>query len=120
MTPVDQEFHIEEKQIGDCVRAATASLLDLKREEVPHFVRDEPGNTWYDTWEKWIKDRGHSITVFHQPWSNPPKLLGYYLASGHSNRGTRHMIVMKDGVLSHDPHPSRTGLIEIEAVWLIK
>lgn len=42
-----------------------------------------------------------------------------YLASGISPRGVHHMVVMKDGKLVHDPHPSKAGIGEVEHLWLI-
>lgn len=111
---------LENGVISDCVRASTASILELAREEVPHFVRDDPGHAWYDVWESWLFERGIKAVMIHGPWDRPPKLLGYYLASGLTERGTKHMVVMRDGVLAHDPHPSRSGLVEIQAVWMLK
>lgn len=120
MKMVDQEFFLENDEFSDCVRAATASILELDRDDVPHFVRDNPGHEWYEHWEAWLLARGHRAVMLHGPWDAPPRLLGHYLASGMTPRGTKHMVVMRDGVLAHDPHPSREGLNEIQAVWLIK
>ena len=41
---------------------------------------------------------------------------GYAIASGPSPRGTniQHAVVVKDGELWHDPHPSRAGVLSIE------
>lgn len=119
MRPVDQEFLADNGDVGDCVRAATASVLDLDREEVPHFLREKPGSDWYEDWELFMIEHGVRPIMIHVPWNSPPKPTGYYLASGPSPRGFKHMVVMWDGKLAHDPHPSRAGLVEIEAVWIL-
>ena len=55
------------------------------------------------------------------PWKNniPPVPLRYYLASGPSERNCKHIVIMYNGKLIHDPHPSRKGLLEIEAIWIL-
>lgn len=105
--------------VGDCVRACTASVLDLPIDSVPHFVADQPGDEWYDTWEAFMRSKGRPITIITIPWEKPPVPMGYYLASGPSPRGVKHMVVMRDGAVAHDPHPSRAGLSEVEVVWVL-
>jgi hypothetical protein len=39
---------------------------------------------------------------------------GYSIGSGTSPRGHRHAVIMRDGVLWHDPHPSRAGIAVVE------
>jgi hypothetical protein len=121
MIPVDQEFFYDKGEIGDCVRAITASILELDRSEVPHFVKEKPGSDWYDDWEAFMIKHGVKPIMIAGPWeSTPPKPLGYYLASGPADRGCKHIVIMWDGKVAHDPHPSRSGLLEIEAIWILK
>jgi hypothetical protein len=126
MIPVDQEFFYDTDEIndgskiGDCVRAVTASILELSIKEVPHFVKDQPGSDWYDTWEKFMIDRGITPILLAGPWVVTPKPVGYYLASGPVKRGGKHIVIMWDGKVAHDPHPSRAGLESIEGIWILK
>lgn len=120
MKPIEQEFFYDKGEIGDCVRAITASILELKREDVPHFVKNEPGVDWYPTWENFMISHGIKPIMISGPWDKIPKPVGYYLASGLSNRGCRHIIIMWDGKIAHDPHPSKDGLLEIENIWILK
>jgi hypothetical protein len=116
MKPVYQEFFYDKGQIGDCVRAVTASILELDPLEVPHFVKEQPGSDWYE-----MIDHGIKPIMVTGPWKkHPPKPLGYYLASGPANRGCKHIVIMKDGNVVHDPHPSNAGLLEIEVIWILK
>lgn len=119
MTPVDQEF-FKKEEIGDCVRAVTASLLNLPLSSVPHFVLNEPGDAWYDTWEKFMSDRGRPVTILTD-WTteHPPVPSGFYLAAGNAPNGSRHVVVMFGGKMVHDPHPSRAGLKTIDVVWIV-
>lgn len=121
MKPVDQEFFFDQGQVGDCVRAITASILELDRESVPHFVQDKPGHDWYDDWEKFMQNHGVNPIMVPGPWTDnkPPIPTGFYLASGPSARNCRHIVIMWDGRVAHDPHPSRAGLLEIEAIWIL-
>jgi hypothetical protein len=119
MKPVDQEFFYDKGEIGDCVRAVTASILELERENVPHFVKLKPGHEWYDDWEKFMQDHGVNPILITGPWEKTPIPLRYYLASGPAERGCKHIVIMFNGKVVHDPHPSRAGLTEIEAIWIL-
>lgn len=128
MKTVDQEF-VGDGVIGDCLRACTASVLDLPLKDVPHFLRDYPGAPpkgmpyFYDAWTKFMEDHGVIPSPIWGPFEKTPKLLGYYLAAGPASREYgvgQHIVIMRDGELFHDPHPSRAGVTEVQAVWLLK
>lgn len=121
MKPVDQEFinGNPDGVPGDCVRAATATLLNLPIAAVPHFVAAH-GGQWRTAWERWLDERD-LIVVELDPRQRP---LGFFLAVGPTERTGRgnnvsHMIVMHGGGIGHDPHPSRAGLTGVERVYLI-
>lgn len=65
--------------------------------------------------EAFFESHGFTAEMF------PPtvEILGDYLASGTTDRGTSHMVVMRGGKLLHDPHPSNAGLELVQAVWII-
>jgi hypothetical protein len=119
MLPVDQEFFYDKGEIGDCVRAVTASILELSPTDVPHFVKNQPEDEWYDTWEQFMVAHGVKPIMIISG-DIPPRPRGYYLASGPADRGCKHIVIMNDGKLVHDPHPSRAGLTKIEVVWMLK
>lgn len=120
MKPVDQEFFYDKGEVGDCIRAITASILELEAKDVPHFVKDQPGSDWYDTWEEFMIKHGITPIMITPPWEKVPKPVGYYLASGPAERGCKHIVIMCGGKVVHDPHPSRKGLTDIEAIWILK
>ena len=119
MKPVDQEFFYDKGEVGDCVRAVTASILELDSKDVPHFVKINPGFDWFDDWERFMNNHGVNVNILYKPWrfNKTPVPKGYYLASGPAKRGCKHIVIMKDNKLEHDPHPSRDGLLSIEAIW---
>ena len=124
MTPVDMTvMHDPENgAIGDCFRCCIASLLDMQPEQVPHFMDypwDDPdGGKWFRHLNQWLRDKGLAYIEINvdpqQPWKwgdfvqcgfDP-----WYIWSGESPRA-RHSTVAQAGILVHDPHPSRAGLV---------
>lgn len=120
MIAVDQTMFYDKGEVGNCVQAVTASILELKLEDVPHFVKDQPGSDWYETWENFMMThRGKKPIMLIPPWEKPPIPIGYYLASGNSERNCKHIVIMYEGNVVHDPHPSKVGLLDIEAVFIV-
>lgn len=121
MTPVDQTIFVgdPEGRPGNCMQAAVASILGLGLDEVPHFAalpedHDDVRPCW-DAFEEFFAKRGFEAVFLAYEFC--PE--SYYLASGPSPRGVSHMVVMQDGKLAHDPHPSRAGVLKVESVWLL-
>lgn len=112
--PVDQtKFGATE---GNCLMACVASLFNARLDELPELSSTHDDGSWYDVLRtstlRW------NYTVAHVPNDTPVLPQGTHLAMGMSDRGLPHVVVMRDGVLLHDPHPSRAGLLTITA-WLI-
>ena len=118
---VDQE-HLNDPAtgtLGDCVRACIASVLDLPREEVPHFLLKPDGTpceAWWLQFHRWCRERGFfPVTVKwkdingHYWWWDSDQC---YIVFGQSPRGQfQHAVVYQDTKLLHDPHPSREGIV---------
>jgi len=123
MTPADQEFthQPESGQYGDCQRAVIASLLDLPREEVPHFYRDEVegGKPFWEAVADFCASHGYvfmMIPTVPDIWANHPV---YHAISGPSPRGNGvfHTVIGCNGQVVFDPHPSRAGLAGDPSEW---
>jgi hypothetical protein len=117
--PQDMEYLVENGEVGDCVRACTASILGLNASEVPHFVGEHSGN-WRSHWEDWLEARG-LIVVEIDPRRRPDCL---YLGCGPTvrtkeYRPAAHMVVMEGIGVAHDPHPSRAGLTTLDRVYVL-
>lgn len=101
---------------GNCTEAAVASILNLPLAAVPtfHVVGGESSQFWRN-FKEFLWERGFYVQMM--PGNHCPNSL--YLASGPSERGCNHMVVMCDDFLVHDPHPSRAGLTHVENVWFL-
>lgn len=104
---------------GNCWQTAVASVLDLKLEQVPHFVdADERfGVDWWEYTVNWLWHNGYDIF-------RPDRHLytnEYYLVSGKSPRGDfYHVVIYKNGKMVHDPHPSQAGVLTEETMEVIR
>ncbi|HSC89607.1 MAG TPA: hypothetical protein VLC09_20130 [Polyangiaceae bacterium] len=113
---VDQtSFYVEGVSNGNCTEAAVATLLGLRLDEVPEFPRESPAVHW-DAIDAFFAERGLELVSMA-----PDDTLfgGLHLASGLSARGVHHMVVMQNGAVVHDPHPSRAGLLEVKRVYIV-
>lgn len=44
----------------------------------------------------------------------------YYFVSGTSPRGVSHVTIWKNGIMVHDPHPTREGILELKQFEIIR
>lgn len=97
----------------NCMQCAAAYMLGLPLSDVPDF--EQVGSEAWEAFYEFFAERGFTAEML------PPTMEfdGDYLASGETERGTSHMVVMRGGKLLHDPHPSAIGLTRIQVKWLI-
>lgn len=107
---------------GSCTEAALASFFDVSLASIG-CLRD--GNIA-------LTETPQQVHAFWERFESVFNRLGYemlrrdgnyvpdclYLASGRSPRGLRHMVLMRGGVLVHDPHPEGGGVHPIDHVYL--
>ncbi len=100
MKPVSQTRISPEA--GNCLEAAVASVLECALEEVPKLAGVEH---WDMPLTAWLASRGFSLHT--TAGDDPPA--GWQIAVGPSPRNAdeRHAVVVHDGELVWDPHPSR-------------
>lgn len=118
MTPVDQTHDYE---LGNCLQACVASVLDKKLEDVPDFLKLY-GPRWFPELRTWLGQFGkHAAYV-----STANSLISHvyphelhWIGVGDGPRGVRHAVVCLHNEVVHDPHPSREGLPEIEDALII-
>lgn len=104
---------------GDCERTAIACMLDLDRDEVPHFADNFKNNDDVISKERaWL--RGQELAPFSCAFGcelgellacmaqNNPGL--YYLLSGSSRTGVNHTVVALDGEIIWDPAINDSGI----------
>lgn len=120
MNKVNQRIkHDPENGIyGDCMRASIASLLELQYEEVPHFYTVDSTEVFDKNIRKFLKSKGFALlTVWPVDFKNESHAVHgqtgiHHIISGNTIRGTYHATVGLDGVVVHDPHESKDGLID--------
>lgn len=105
---VDQTIHHDpdKQQYGNCMQACIASLLNLPLDEVPHFHHDGcDAPTFWERIEDFLGSKGFAMSygMMHDCLN---------VTTGPTKRGTTHCVITHKGELKHDPHPSRSGLIE--------
>ena len=112
MKPIDQTRFGEPE--GNCWAACVASILEVPIET---FTFETPlDHNWSRPWHEWLAGHGLAMLWFVVGQGVPPP--GYSILSGKSPRGIMHSVVALNGVVVHDPHPSRAGIIEgTEADW---
>ena len=130
MNPVDQTIlhDPESGRFGNCYSACLASLLERPIEEFDLFhelytawgAKYESGQTV--SFAERMAPMWHlagkfgvllvAVDVTHLGQFRPA---GFSIANGPSERGVDHSCVAFDGVIVHDPHPSRAELVEIQS-----
>ncbi len=109
MTPVSQTRFEKNGQNGNCMQAATASMLDLPLRLVPNFIEGENPNKDMDDF---FAAMGYRIV--ERSKNTVPR--GFYFVTGTSTQGHPHIVIYRDGVLVHDPNPNGRGLVKIDKV----
>ena len=118
MKPVDQTiFGFDE---GNCFQACVASIFELPLNDVPNFCSLLGECDWFKSLNKWLEYRGFYCLHFElnrlDPWRPP----GMFILGGLSPRAPKcvlnlddycHAVVAVGGVILHDPHPSREGVV---------
>lgn len=111
------------KDNGDCLQAAVASMLEMKLEEVPKFI--EYGDDWYEVYMNFMQEKGgYQVTCMNTQWGHGLKYYqkvlkkdggvnGYFIASVVSCTltDTKHAVVIdSDMNIVHDPNPNQRCL----------
>lgn len=109
--------------------AAVASVIECELSALPDLFDEccvwddalavwaDGKNHWWDVTQRGLKKLGWYIFTLYPATGVPA---GYALAGGDSPRAETvdedgknagHIVVVKDGALTHDPHPSGDGLL---------
>ena len=101
MIPVDQtKFGYPD---GNCMSASLASVLQLPLEEVPDLATPD----WISVLAAFLEQYGLC------PLVSPVPVDGLSIACGLGPRGHLHAVVSEGDEVAHDPHPDRTGLLNV-------
>lgn len=109
---------------ANCLMAAVASILEVPLESLPDVYDEEQrGLSWVTALQHALKPHGLVPVIYDQASDHFPSIApkGYHIACGISPRDgkSHHAMVALDGVIVHDPHPTRAGTTEIGITWWI-
>ena len=100
-----------EAEQGDCMAACLASIFEVELADVPDFAGHINGGGWFFLFQKWLKARNLSLLMLGSDAKDIPA--GYCMAAVLSHNlpdpKDGHMVVLKNGLLVHDPNPNNTG-----------
>ena len=118
---------------GNCFQASLASILEPPLEEAFDCVAfDEAAEgsrfehqPWFEALQSWLAEYG--LAAIYQEVESLPvstSYCGYHIAEVKSRTlqdGSRHAVVLLDGVLVHDPNPNSQGLTaeDFLAIYLL-
>lgn len=103
---------------GNCLSACVATWLGCPITEVPHFIErgaDLHDDAWWSMLVGFMAGRGFWPYVLDSVDEEPGETL---FVMGMSPRGVCHQVLYRDGVLFHDPHPSRDGITDVREVLI--
>lgn len=112
MIPVDQTILSSESDKGNCLAACVASILEVPLETVPNFIEE---TSWFSSLRKFLLQHGYHLFELTPNYSLP--VFHLMIGPGPRSRDGKpihHSVVGKGGVIVHDPHPSKSGLLEVE------
>ncbi len=101
--------------------ACLSMVLNIPLQEVPNFfdrcgeMDEGHGQRWNEALDAWLSDRG-LVRLNFKPFDGWDSMLkGFVVVSGPSPRSGMgwHAVVYWDGKLWHDPHPDRSGVLEV-------
>lgn len=96
-------------ELGNCVAACVASILELPLKEVPNFCIKE---TWWNDLKEWLTKRGYLFCYVNDDGTNVKDLDIYYICSTKNpQKDWDHVVVCKKGKMVHNPFPNG-GVIE--------
>jgi hypothetical protein len=130
---------------GNCYAACIASIYEIPLESLPKVPEDasvviakyQTENNamywteqnyfdawWHDMWDEWFEANNIQRFKFDYPTHSSQRPKGYGILTGTSPRknsegkNLTHAVVYHDGLLEHDPHPDRSGLLSMDSITL--
>lgn len=113
-----------EKQ-GNCFRACVATILQMPLEEAFDCIGvQDDRQEWLTEFNKWLEKYGLGCIWLESSKENPAictAFVGLHIAECMSTTlycGTRHVVVVRDGLLFHDPNPNATKQGEMQGIYI--
>lgn len=104
---------------GNCFAACLASILEMGIEDVIQIQEYYHQVDWSEVLQEWLNSKGYSFrcATIDEIRSTDK----YILVSGTCPRdgNINHIVIYKDGVMVHDPHPENTGIVDHQTFHII-
>ncbi len=106
---------------GDCARTAIACMLEVPRDDVPHFYEFDGDPDFYKKMDAWLRD--HGLARVSMAFNGDDGLNSVLSCIGHLNPGLRfllvgasktgvnHVVICQDGKIDHDPSITQSGIV---------
>ena len=112
MKPVNQKIYgrtVKNRDDGDCLRGALASILEKKVEDIPHFAKQFKGQLCWQAFNLYLSQYNKVASFIFGDEHAPNK---YYIAaySVKASRRVCHAVVWRNGKVVHDPNPRKPML----------
>lgn len=109
------------KRRGNCVPACVATFLGIELDEVPHFLEvgeffggEGDRAFWWCHLVGFAAGRGFHVVVLDDLTEAEQDEVVF--VSGMSDRGVMHQVLYRNGELWHDPHPAKTGVVDVREI----
>ena len=103
-----------------CWAACVATITGIPLDDLDQNIPADASEEWFEAHAtdlqndmvRKLRARGWRLDYI---WRDVPR--GFAIASGKSPRlaTVQHAVVVRDGCLWHDPHPSRAGILTVES-----
>lgn len=112
----------EQGEFGDCCRTVYACLLDMDPEQIPNFgIHYGDPDAFHRLEREWLNAQGYTTFTsgidgqcsLDEALEFTTRVNGQALVmlTGTSRTGVNHVVIVKDGVIIHDPHPDDVGIV---------
>ncbi|KKL82824.1 hypothetical protein LCGC14_1980900 [marine sediment metagenome] len=114
------------EQQGNCFQACVATVLGIPLEEAYDCrgIQDGEDSHWFDDFNKWLERYGLGCIFIESNKDIPAAVSGWpgiHIAECRSAtlyNGERHVVVIRDGDLLHDPIPDAKEQGEMQGIYL--
>ena len=128
-----QKFLVEDGVAGDCWSCCVAAILNIPREEVPHFLQEErdSGKTMDPNTQTFLNKRGWVMIwvkghIEFPRWGGdkgvdfiPQPIIECGPTIRSKKKGDHHAVVAINGELVYDPHPSEAGILVVSDRYIL-
>jgi hypothetical protein len=110
---------------GDCYRTCLACILDMDRDDVPHYVTTMDPVEWAENvqpkYDAWLAELGLQELAIPVHDADLEQILNFHktrsvqatvaMLTGKSSSGCNHVVIVTNGQIVHDPSITESSII---------